>query len=109
MFDQRGELPLLPFGNPIGFVLASRGGAYIILMSAGKAIIDPGKEGTADGPIKDGIQSTHNNTAGSSASLVARIERAHDLKKGCTIGRPEKIGPGDHQKAAAPQDSGGDC
>ncbi|MEE9550600.1 MAG: hypothetical protein V3W08_09420, partial [Candidatus Binatia bacterium] len=29
MFDQRGELPLLPFGNPIGFVPASRGGAYI--------------------------------------------------------------------------------
>ena len=29
MFDQRGELPLLPFGNPIGFVPASRGGVYI--------------------------------------------------------------------------------
>ncbi len=42
MFDQRGELPLLPFGNPIGpstllrmvslsnhFVLALRGGVYI--------------------------------------------------------------------------------
>ena len=29
MFDQRGELPLLPFGNPIGFVPASRGGIYI--------------------------------------------------------------------------------
>ncbi len=26
MFDQRGELPLLPFGYPIGFVPASRGG-----------------------------------------------------------------------------------
>ncbi|MEE8261973.1 MAG: hypothetical protein V3R83_05855, partial [Gammaproteobacteria bacterium] len=29
MFDQRGEMPLLPFGNPIGFVPASRGGVYI--------------------------------------------------------------------------------
>ena len=29
MFDQRGELPLLPSGNPIGFVPASRGGVYI--------------------------------------------------------------------------------
>ncbi len=29
MFDQRGELPLLPFGYPIGFVPASRGGVYI--------------------------------------------------------------------------------
>ncbi len=29
MFDQRGELPLLPFGNPIGFVPASRGEIYI--------------------------------------------------------------------------------
>jgi hypothetical protein len=42
VFDQRGELPLLPFGNPIGpstllrmvslsnhFVPASRGGVYI--------------------------------------------------------------------------------
>ncbi len=29
MFDQRGDLPLLPFGNPIGFVPASRGGGYI--------------------------------------------------------------------------------
>ncbi len=48
MFDQRGELPLLPFGNPIGpstllrmvslsnhFVPASRGGVYIILASEG--------------------------------------------------------------------------
>ena len=26
MFDQRGELPLLPFENPIGFVPASKGG-----------------------------------------------------------------------------------
>jgi hypothetical protein len=26
VFDQREELPLLPFGNPIGFVPASRGG-----------------------------------------------------------------------------------
>jgi hypothetical protein len=25
VFDQRGELPLLPFGNPIDFVPASRG------------------------------------------------------------------------------------
>jgi len=31
VFDQRGELPLLPFGNPIGFVPASRGGVYIKL------------------------------------------------------------------------------
>ncbi len=31
MFDQRGELPLLPFGNPIGFVPGSRGGIYIKL------------------------------------------------------------------------------
>ncbi len=29
MFDQREELPPLPFGNPIGFVPASRGGVYI--------------------------------------------------------------------------------
>ncbi len=29
MFDQREELPLLPFGNPIGFVPASRGGVKI--------------------------------------------------------------------------------
>jgi len=29
VFDQRGELPLLPFGNPIGFEPASRGGIYI--------------------------------------------------------------------------------
>jgi hypothetical protein len=29
MFDQRGELPLLPFENPIGFVPASRGRVYI--------------------------------------------------------------------------------
>jgi len=29
MFDPRGELPLLPFGNPIGFVPASRGGVLI--------------------------------------------------------------------------------
>jgi len=27
--DQREELPLLPFGNPIGFVPASGGGVYI--------------------------------------------------------------------------------
>ncbi len=31
MFDQRGELPLLPFGYPIDFVPASRGGVYIEL------------------------------------------------------------------------------
>ncbi len=31
VFDQRGELPPLPFGNPIGFVPASRGGVYIKL------------------------------------------------------------------------------
>ncbi len=29
VFDQRGELPLLPFGYPIRFVPASRGGVYI--------------------------------------------------------------------------------
>ena len=29
MFDQQGELRLLPVGNPIGFVPASRGGVYI--------------------------------------------------------------------------------
>ncbi len=29
VFNQREELPLLPFGNPIGFVPASRGGVYI--------------------------------------------------------------------------------
>jgi len=29
VFDQRGELPLLPFGNPIGFVPASRGGVTL--------------------------------------------------------------------------------
>jgi hypothetical protein len=28
VFDQREELPLLPFGNPIGYVPASRGGVY---------------------------------------------------------------------------------
>ena len=33
MFDQKGELPLLPFGSPIGFVPASRGGIYIKHMS----------------------------------------------------------------------------
>ncbi len=32
VFDQRGELPLLPFGNPIGFVPASRSGVYIELL-----------------------------------------------------------------------------
>jgi len=29
VFDQRGELPLLPFGNPIGFMPALRGEIYI--------------------------------------------------------------------------------
>jgi len=29
VFDQRRELPLLPFGNPIGFVPASKSGVYI--------------------------------------------------------------------------------
>ncbi len=29
MFDQREELPLLPFGYPIGFVPASRGGVNL--------------------------------------------------------------------------------
>jgi len=29
VFDQWGELPLLPFGNPIGFVPASRGGVNL--------------------------------------------------------------------------------
>ncbi len=29
MFDQWGELPLLPLGNPIGFVPVSRAGVYI--------------------------------------------------------------------------------
>ncbi len=29
MFDQRRELPLLPFGNPIGFVPASKSGVHI--------------------------------------------------------------------------------
>ncbi len=29
VFDQRGELPLLPVGNPNGFVPASIGGIYI--------------------------------------------------------------------------------
>ncbi len=40
MFDQRGELPLLPFGNPIGFVPASRGGVYIesVKLSSGVRI-----------------------------------------------------------------------
>jgi len=36
VFDQRGELPLLPFENPIGFVPASRGEFYIESMSFGK-------------------------------------------------------------------------
>jgi len=31
VFDQRGELPLLPFGYPIGFVTALKGGVYILL------------------------------------------------------------------------------
>jgi hypothetical protein len=30
VFDQREELPLLPFGNPIGFVPASRGEVNLI-------------------------------------------------------------------------------
>jgi len=34
VFNQRGEHPLLPFGNPIGFVPASRGGVYIKLIMA---------------------------------------------------------------------------
>ena len=29
MFEQRGELPPLPFGDPIGFAPASRGVVYI--------------------------------------------------------------------------------
>jgi len=33
VFDQKGELPLLPFGNPIGFVPVSRGGIYIKYLS----------------------------------------------------------------------------
>jgi hypothetical protein len=32
VFDQREELPLLPFGNPIGFVPDSKGGVYIELI-----------------------------------------------------------------------------
>ncbi len=36
VFDHWGELPLLPFGNPIGFVPASRGGVYIELKSSRK-------------------------------------------------------------------------
>jgi len=31
VFDQREELPLLPFGNPIGFVFVSRGRVYVEL------------------------------------------------------------------------------
>ncbi len=34
MFDQREELPLLLFGNPIGFVPASRGGVNLKLTDA---------------------------------------------------------------------------
>ncbi len=34
MFDQRGELPLLPFGYPIGFVPASRDGVYPVPQNA---------------------------------------------------------------------------
>ena len=41
MFDQRGELPLLPFGNPIGFVPASRGGVYIESIKS-FLVIEPG-------------------------------------------------------------------
>jgi len=33
VFDQWGELPLLPFGNPIGFVPASRGGVNLKTMA----------------------------------------------------------------------------
>jgi hypothetical protein len=29
VFEQKEELPLLPFGNPLGFVPASRGRVYI--------------------------------------------------------------------------------
>ncbi len=45
MFTQRGELPLLPSGNPIGFVPASRGGVYIESMTTGDfggTDLDPG-------------------------------------------------------------------
>jgi len=36
-----GELPLLPFGNPIGFVPASRGGGYIELIISSMGIKTP--------------------------------------------------------------------
>jgi hypothetical protein len=36
VFDQREELPLLPFGYPIGFVPASRGGVYIESIESAK-------------------------------------------------------------------------
>ncbi len=40
MFDQRGELPLLPFGNPIGFVPASIGGVYSELNAGVVKLVD---------------------------------------------------------------------
>ena len=41
MVDQREELPLLPFGNPIGFVPASRGGVYIELNYIDQGVRNP--------------------------------------------------------------------
>ncbi len=41
MFDQKEKLPLLPFGNPIGFVPASRGGVYIESNSIDHGVSNP--------------------------------------------------------------------
>jgi len=41
VFDHREERPLLPFGNPIGFVPASRGGVYIKSKILRKEILGP--------------------------------------------------------------------
>ncbi len=46
MFDQRGELPLLPFGNPIDFVPASIGGVNL------KSIVPRNKP---DGPGENAL------------------------------------------------------
>jgi len=50
VFDQRGELPLLPFGYPIGFVPASRGGVYIQSIYFDHAIIKPAVEQREERP-----------------------------------------------------------
>ncbi len=74
MFDQRGELPLLPFGYPIGFVPASRGG--VNLKSIDQGALNPVADQREELPLFSLVKSIRFCARGKPRILRAARKRA---------------------------------